>query len=70
MDWSRYAVTRYNVGVNTGHASLGLNCSAEACTALALGEEGGGRIASRVVEFSNFDINMCYTAILTIFIDA
>ena len=32
MDWSRYAVTRYNVGVNTGHASLGLNCSAEACT--------------------------------------
>ena len=37
------------------------------------GEErggGGGRIASRVVEFSNFDINMYYTAILTIFIDA
>ena len=72
VDWSRYAVTRYNVGVNTGHASLGLNCSAEACTlhSGSRGEEGGGRIASRVVEFSNFDINMYYAAILTIFIDA
>ena len=34
------------------------------------GGGGEGRIASRVVEFSNFDIHMYYTAILTIFIDA
>ena len=31
VGWWRCAVTRYNVGVNTGHASLGLNCSAETC---------------------------------------
>ena len=39
VGWCRCAVTRYNVGVNTGHASLGLNCSAEACNRT----RGGGR---------------------------